>query len=423
MGTIDDVKLKILAFLMEVEEANAKQLEERAGCANKTFLKARQQLEQQGLIKKRYETRKEGGLKAIYNIPQEKRHMVKIMLEREALKINYNKKVGQASPEELEFFKQKLASLEKELKKYKRLNRIRELEAVDVLPAEAVLKKLEQMGFKRQELCPNFYVEEPSTGCKIRSLGDGDKLSSIAIGSMFDDYKPEDIEIKLIPAESIGKHLCEWENYVPPETAGAWIPLTLKPVKGYYIVGAYKELLQLCKEQFDEEMLEWKEKFELSDEDWAVIGPDVRQIMISGADRVDLDAEIKTYLVNYVATVKADVFERFKNLFMKWGYSEKKAEKLAEKVNVKNQNFKTYWLKWKKESSSLTLEDFASLFRLYQNIDCKSSFTIQLEAFDQWLKKHEKEQLNFKYLNNELRNLIEQDILKMVKKLRHPESI
>ena len=366
MGTIEDVKLKILGFLMEAKEANAKKLEEIAECANKTFLKARQQLEKEGLIQKRYQNRKEGGLEAVYSIPQEKLQSIKIMLDKEALKKNFNKNLSNAkTPEDIEFYKKKLDELEKELKYYKRLNRIKELEQLHVLPLQAVLKKLEQMGFKWQELCPNFYVEDPEyekiTGHKPRSLGDDDKLVNIGIGDWFDSFKPEDIEIKLIPAseftEQIGDYYrklskeldqpinipCrisqlstipfhDWEKYVPPESLDAWILLTDEPVKSYYIIGAYKELLQLYEEQFNEEWLEWKENFELSDEDWEDVGPGVREIMIRGAGRIDLDAEITHYIFSYIAATKDDAFERLKKLLIKQGASLEEAEKWARQI-------------------------------------------------------------------------------------------
>jgi len=117
MGTIEDVKLKILSFLMEVKEANAKTLEEKAECANKTFLKARQQLEKDGLIQKRYQNRKEGGLEAIYSIPQEKLQTVKLMLEREALKRDFNQKISSLNdPGEIEFLNAQVLEYENRLK-------------------------------------------------------------------------------------------------------------------------------------------------------------------------------------------------------------------------------------------------------------------------------------------------------------------
>jgi predicted transcriptional regulator len=104
MGTIENVKLKILGFLMEVKEANAKKLEEKAECANKTFFKARQQLEKNGLIQKLYQKREKGGLEAIYSIPQEKLQTVKLMLERNAFLKNAEQKAeSMKNPKAFEF--------------------------------------------------------------------------------------------------------------------------------------------------------------------------------------------------------------------------------------------------------------------------------------------------------------------------------
>jgi len=337
VGTIEDVKLKILGFLMEAKEANAKKLEEIAECANKTFLKARQQLEKEGLIQKRYQNRKEGGLEAVYSIPQEKLQSIKIMLDKEALKKNFNKNLSNAkTPEDIEFYKKKLDELEKELKYYKRLNRIKELEQLHVLPLQAVLKKLEQMGFKWQELCPNFYVEDPEyekiTGHKPRSLGDDDKLVNIGIGDWFDSFKPEDIEIILEPAHKYKNpkdfltQIAEEVEYGPE-----WIVLTEEPVKGYYILGAYKELLQLYQEEFEFEWLKWKEEFNLSDEDWKIVGPWVCFKMLFDAGRVDLPIEIRDYLYEYTLYRKPNAFEELKELYTRH-FGKRGAEAQAEKT-------------------------------------------------------------------------------------------
>jgi len=381
--------------------------------------------------------------------------------EREALKKKANTQIDNLGPKDIEFYKKKLDNLEKELKHYKRLNRIKELEELDVLPLQAVLKKLEQMGFNSEELCPDFYVEKTKNG-ERGHYGSRSKIINFAGGTFFDDFKPEDIEIKLIPAsaftEQIGDYYrklskeldqpinipCrisqlstipfhDWEKYVPPESLDAWILLTDEPVKSYYIIGAYKELLQLYEEQFNEGWLEWKENFELSDEDWEEVGLGIREIMIWDAGRVDLDGVIADRIVRYIAATKNDAFERLKKAFMKQGVSLEEAEKWAreaveeaEPAKIKIQQFNELWLKWKSECNALTKEDFASLFRLYQNIYHESSFDEQLESFYQWLKKHEKEQINPTYLNAELKNKLQtrlQDSVKTLKKLKHPKPI
>jgi predicted transcriptional regulator len=330
VGTIEDVKLKILGFLMEAKEANAKKLEEIAECANKTFLKARQQLEKEGLIQKRYQNRKEGGLEAIYSIPQEKLQSVKIMLDKEALKKNFNKNLSNAkTPEDIEFYKKKLDELEKELKYYKRLNRIKELEQLRVLPLQAVLKKLEQMGFNSEEL--DFYVEKTKNGERYH-YGSRRKITNFAGGAFFDDFKPEDIEIILEPAHKYKDskdfltQIAEEVEYGPE-----WIVLNEEPVKGYYILGAYKELLQLYQEEFEFEWLKWKEEFNLSDEDWKIVGPWVCFKMLFYAGRVDLPIEIRNYLYEYTLYRKPNAFEELKELYTRH-FGERGAEAQAEKT-------------------------------------------------------------------------------------------
>jgi len=449
---IDDMQFEILNYLLKNGETRfselLKHLTQFQGFKHygKESLKVIFIRKIKPLKDKGYIQRKDLGHQNVhYFIPKEKQQTVKLMLEREALKRDFNEKISSLnSPEDIEFYKKKIAELQKELRRYKRLNEISEYEKLETLPAEAVLKRLEQMGFKWQELCPNFYVEdseyEKITGHKPRSLGDDDKLINIGIGSFFDFVKPEEIEIRLIPASEFTEQikdyfkklsqgldqpiniperisqlpiygLCDWGKYVPYESLDAWILLTLEPVKGYYIIGAYKELLQLYEEQFNEEWLSWKEKFELSDEDWEEIGPGIREIMIFDAGRADLNSEIAVEIVRYIAATKDDAFERLKKAFMKQGASLIEAEKWARKAveeakhaRTRIQQFNEFWLKWKSECNALTKEDFAALFRLYQNVDSEKDFEEQLEGFYEWLKSHKKEQLNPTVLNYELKD-------------------
>jgi predicted transcriptional regulator len=381
MGTIEDVKLKILSFLMEVKEANAKQLEEIAECANKTFLKARQQLEKDGLIQKRYQNRKEGGLEAIYSIPQEKLQTVKVLLDKEGLKENWNRKIDNAPPEDIELYKKKLDELEKELKHYKRLNRMKELEELNVLPVDAVLKKLEIMGFKWQELCPNFYVEDPeyekTTGRKVRTLGNGDKIINIGCGAFFDYFRPEDIEIILEPAHKY-KDPKDFliEKVAEVKYGPEWIVLTKEPVKGYYILGAYKELLQLYQEEFEFEWLKWKEDFNLSDEDWKIVGPWVCVKMLFDAGRVDLPIEISNYLYEYTLYKKPNAFEELKELYTKH-FGKRGAEAQVEETiqsfkRLEQTPVKELWQKIEEDFLPELNETNRRIFQYLKNKYCES---------------------------------------------------
>jgi len=356
-----------------------------------------------------------------YFIPKEKQQTVKLMLEREALKRDFNEKISSLnSPEDIEFYKKKLGELEKELKRYKRLYRIKEFIELPVLPAKIVQEKLLKMGFTMKDLSP-YHYNEPN---HIIGTSSTDKITNVYFTDE-DEFKHEDVEIKLIPASDFKKTKDMrryWritpiirfdlasKGYISYETINAWILLTDEPIKGYYIIGAYKEYLQLLEEQFHEEWLSWKEKFELSDEDWKEIGPTIREKMIFDAGRVDLDAEIDSIIVSYITATKDDAFERLKKAFMKQGASLEEAEKWAREevekaklAKIRIQQFNELWLRWNAECNALTKEDFASLFRLYQNVYPEKDFGKQLKHFYQWLKKHEKEQINPTYLNGELR--------------------
>ncbi len=338
MGTIEDVKLKILGFLMEVKEANAKQLEEKAECANKTFLKARQQLEQQGLIQKRYQNRKEGGLEAIYSIPERKQQTVKVMLEREALKRDFNQKISSLnSPEDIEFYKKKLAELEREREKRKLLERIRWFESLKVLPARAVRQKLEKMGFKLEDFFP-----PPNHGSpKLLNTGADPWLNSY--------FKPEDIEIKLLKfrkptlqevkklmrlrREGKAKVLSPFE--APQFFFGpGWIALTAEDVRGYMIVGAYKELLQLYQKYANLQLQEIKEALHLSDKDIKALEPTLREMIFEDINPLHPLAtdKIVKYIINYLVKTKKDALERVKRFYIEFGANEKDAEKWAREA-------------------------------------------------------------------------------------------
>ena len=61
-GTLDQVKNRILIHLLKKGEESANKLAQTAKCANRTFLKARQQLEEDKLIEKHDKTNPKGGL-------------------------------------------------------------------------------------------------------------------------------------------------------------------------------------------------------------------------------------------------------------------------------------------------------------------------------------------------------------------------
>jgi DNA-binding PadR family transcriptional regulator len=275
--------------------------------------------------------------------------------EREALKKKANTQIDNLGPEDIEFYKKKLDNLEKELKHYKRVARIREFEDFPFLPLTAVIKKLLTLGFSIEDFYDkrHLYSSDPAYKHLLEKMPkhiavSPDNLDHYFMGfgelSKHDyEFSPDEIEIKLVPTSEVNgvtiyngdktrkQHILT-EIEVARKYGPGWVILTDRPIKGYYIIGAYKELLQLYEEHFNEEWLSWKEEFELSDEDWEDVGPGVREIMIRGAGRIDLNAEITHYIFSYIAATKDDAFERLKKLLIKQGASLEEAEKWARQI-------------------------------------------------------------------------------------------
>jgi cell fate (sporulation/competence/biofilm development) regulator YmcA (YheA/YmcA/DUF963 family) len=334
---IDDIQFEILNFLLQNGEVRFTKLMENLSKSEnfKNYgvesLKVILLRKIKPLVENGYIQKKDLGHQNVhYLIPQEKLQTVKVLLGKKDLDKNFEKiKSNVKTPEDIEFYKKKLDELEKELKYYKRLNRIKELEQLRVLPLQAVLKKLEQMGFNSEEL--DFYVEKTKNGERYH-YGSRRKITNFAGGAFFDDFKPEDIEIILEPAHKYKDskdfltQIAEEVEYGPE-----WIVLTEEPVKGYYILGAYKELLQLYQEEFEFEWLKWKEEFNLSDEDWKIVGPWVCFKMLFYAGRVDLPIEIRDYLYEYTLYRKPNAFEELKELYTRH-FGKRGAEAQAEKT-------------------------------------------------------------------------------------------
>ena len=251
-----EVENRILSFLLENKQANAKQLEKIAGCSNKTFLKARQQLEKHGLITKRYEPKPGGGLHAIYSLTKKGIEAA----EREALKTEIDK----ASPEEIE-------KIKKELRHYKVLNRIYELKD-SPLPLGEVMKKLTEFGFKPEDYYSLETVDRILQVKKKKGIINGlivleggafippDFILAIPDGFSLNPKDTEEIKLIFVPEKEAipGKAIVPFEylqkHGVTAFNMEAWQAVTSKPIKGYYVLGAYKELLKLL----EENQLPWK---------------------------------------------------------------------------------------------------------------------------------------------------------------------
>jgi hypothetical protein len=298
-------------------------------------------LKEDGYIKKKIKSSKN----VCYNISERKREEVEKTVRRHRkLKL-----IKSLSDEEIE-------RLIEDNKKLKRLNRIRELEGFPFLPLTAVIKKLLTLGFSIEDFYDkrHLYSSDPYYKHLLGKMPEyitvsPDNLHNYfrGFGELFSkpdsEFSPDEIEIKLVPTSEVdgvtfcngdktGKQHILTEFEVARKYGPGWVILTDRPIKGYYIIGAYKELLQLYEEHFNEEWLSWKEEFELSEEDWEEVGPGVREIMIRDAGRIDLDGEITHYIFSYIAATKDDAFERLKKLLIKQGVGLEEAEKWARQI-------------------------------------------------------------------------------------------
>ena len=235
--------------------------------------------------------------------------------EKEAQKRKINKKIDEADPGELEILKQKISELEKELNYYKIQAKIQEYEEAH-LPLTPVIKKLTTLGFKKIDHSKLVNYFQKYFG---------------PFGKSDDDFSPDEIEIKLIPASEIEGFLTSVE--VGAKYGPGWVILSFKPINGYYIIGAYKELLELYNILFEYEWLKWKEKFNLTDEDWKIVGPYVCLKMLFDAGVVHTPLEISGYLYRYTLWKKPNAFEELKRTYMKhFGKEEAEAEEQAKKT-------------------------------------------------------------------------------------------
>ena len=171
-----------------------------------------------------------------YNIPEQKRAEVEKIVKR----YRNLKEIEALSDEEIE-------ELLEENKKRALLRMIEE----EFLPFEAVVEKLQQLGFDMT---------------KEENLS---KLSSFSVDAL-PNVTPDDIELKLIPVSKFEKlkdffgdppvfhNISEipyplLEKYIPIETLRCWKLLTPEPLQGYYIIGAFKVAIKLEKEIYEKD--------------------------------------------------------------------------------------------------------------------------------------------------------------------------
>ncbi|MEM4713504.1 MAG: hypothetical protein QXQ61_03025 [Candidatus Bathyarchaeia archaeon] len=390
---LDEIEVDILAYLLEngeqrfiqIAEAifpkHAKAFHQDENHFRVALVRKLDRLREDGFIEKRILSPKN----VRYFIPKDKKEYV-----AEMVKYHRNLEFLSRLPSE------EVEKLIKENERLKRLNRIHELEQPDILPLSAVIKKLvNEFGFKIEDFYDQRHLKDPEFKKMFRNFREGklnriyiscDKLHNYFMGGGGPDFKhdwefsPDDIEIKLIPEnevdtfpvidETTGKIIEGLASAVVYQKFGSgWVVLTQKPIKGHYIIGAYKELLQLYMEQFEDEWLEWKEKFNFSDDDWKRVGPYVAFRMMFDAGRVDLSNEIGNELYEYVQSFNPNGLENLTQMYMRWLKMKRpEAEKYAKDIIEANKKFREQpveeiWKKYEEYVAKLGNEEWQRIFQ------------------------------------------------------------
>jgi DNA-binding Lrp family transcriptional regulator len=334
---IDDMQFEILNFLLQNGEVRFTKLIENLSKSENfkhygvESLKVILLRKIKPLLEKGYIQKKDLGHQNVhYLIPHEKLQTVKIMLEREALKKNFNEKLSSTNTlDDIEFYKKKLIELERERQKNKLLEQIRQFESLKVLPLKAVSKKLEKMGFKSED----FFLKNGST-----------RMINVGMDSHLNYFRPEDIEIKILRSrkptpqelnqilQGMEKEMVLTVFEVPALLGPGWMSLTYDEVKGCHIIGAYKELLRLYQEYANLQLSEIKEAWQLSDEDFETLKPTLQEMMIREINNPLIIDKIVRYIINYFVKTKKDALEKVKRFYIKIGANEKDAEQYAREA-------------------------------------------------------------------------------------------
>jgi DNA-binding PadR family transcriptional regulator len=230
--------------------------------------------------------------------------------EREALKKKANTQIDNLGPEDIEFYKKKLDNLEKELKHYKRVARIRELE-LKLFPANIIQSKIKGLGINDDE----FWRQSESIVWYWPGINHG--------------VKSDDIILKLS------------REHLPPKLSDGdidysqgWKLLGYVPSKELYVYAIYKELLELYKEHLKETYTSFKNEYCLNDDEWKNLSPKIYEMIENGS----FMREIHRYLFNYILSLNS--IDKLKNLYMKQGISEKLAERMARETIEEAQHTK-----------------------------------------------------------------------------------
>jgi len=267
---------QVLGLIFDSGDRGIRRKDLAAGFNKNTLDRCINTLEDDGDVTKRHEEIN-GRSIPFYIVPSDRRQKVKDRLGRKKMK------------EDIDNLPLKrVEKLQKELEGYKRQERIDELEKF-ALPAKAVWEKIQDLGLAKE-----LRLKKHPTFSDAFSDGD---LIDVGIGGIFDEYKPDQIEVKKIPFDEFERQYAH----------RGWVVVCRKGVKnrregrdsvhleGFVIAAAYKELLELFKAQFEDTWLSWKERFDLTDKEWSYFGPRVREMM----EHDQINAEIENYLGPY----------------------------------------------------------------------------------------------------------------------------
>ena len=253
-----------------------------------TWLHHKLALEKEGKVKKKLSEKTRS---PVYYVDVDKREELQALAKR----TEFFSKLEKLTPKvQLEL----IDKLSKERDRFKRLNRIHELEDYP-LPARAVLKKLLELDYKitdffsKKDLTDNDLKETIENPFREHFVIPNHMLNVYALGDLAGELADtKNIEVKLVSPEEYSP--VTW--LISQKYEDGWLPLVDKPIRGAGIIGAWKELLALYKDDFEDKWLQWKEKYELSKEDWEIVGLSVREMM----EHDCIPLEIHNFLYEYL---------------------------------------------------------------------------------------------------------------------------
>ena len=246
-----------------------------------TLLRFKKELEREGKLKKRID---ENG-NVVYYVPEEFRPELEAIREKRRLL----SQLENMTPKEMA---ETIKRLRDELEFLKRKELAKELEEMP-LPL-VVLEKM--FGKEKARSLANWFED----------------------GRTIEELPPylREIEVKEVPFEEymreyagLGWKLLEdktrtiWKRLKDPSTK-------IGHREGTVIIGAYKYVLKFYEEQFERNLLMWKEVFDLDEEEWIEVKETAREMMESGLP----PWEVRNFLLKHILFQTPEGGERFKRL-------------------------------------------------------------------------------------------------------------